>query len=409
MAPRAKTNEEILREKWAANPEKLVRVPRVEKVGERGYVTYGGQLLPKAPVAPRFAGNVSFKEIALTDSEGNPLLDDVGRPQVQLIQEPNEPNFGATDDSLPFLSSQYKKNKIVQSIIKDINRVPKEGETNFLGANKILDERDFEVTPRNLLQEAAINVWQGFAGGGDIRRLQHMANEHGIGVKEIQDAMNVDRIAKLRDTPYGDTGLTLQQAFEGKKIPLMDDQGRPILGRNSEGGLQQQYRTIEYGDTEYELVDILTKWDEYQAKKRNYPTQRADRKALIDASVFPNLDKEARDLLGRRRESQLAGARHSDVLDRTARLENKVEQQGVKAELKAIEAERRAHEKDMALLRLRNKGALTRAQKEYDYLKEVRKYEDAERLRREGKEAKKDLWRTIEELSEKETEGACSI
>ncbi len=55
----------------------------------------------------------------------------------------------------------------------------------------------------------------------------------------------------------------------------------------------------------------------------------------------------------------------------------------------------------MALLRLRNKGALTRAQKEYDYLKEVRKYEDAERLRREGKEAKKDLWRTIEELSEK--------
>ncbi len=52
----------------------------------------------------------------------------------------------------------------------------------------------------------------------------------------------------------------------------------------------------------------------------------------------------------------MAGARHSDVLDRTARLENKVEQQGVKAELKAIEAEGRSHKKAMALLRLRNKG-----------------------------------------------------
>ena len=102
-----------------------------------------------------------------------------------------------------------------------------------------------------------------------------------------------------------------------------------------------------------------------------------------------------------KRELALTRGTLADTLDNQRRLELKLDKAEIQRKIEAIEQEKRLYNQQLGLVKAGNEAATSRAQKEYDYLSEVREYEEAERLRREEKEDKQHLWRTIEELSEK--------
>jgi len=117
--------------------------------------------------------------------------------------------------------------------------------------------------------------------------------------------------------------------------------------------------------------------------------------------VLPGLDTNIQTAERAKRELALTRGTLADTLDNQRRLELKLDKAEIQRKIEAIEQEKRLYNQQLGLVQARNEGATSSAQKEYDYLREVREYEEAERLRREEKEDKQNLWRTIEELSEK--------